>query len=232
MQLKVEQLECTVGNNRLLRNLSFEVREQQCLLLTGQNGSGKTTLLRALAGLLWPTAGSIRWRDIRSSDVYSSEQSEANDTRWLPVTGNANWPLRMLYHGHALGWKAELTVAENLQLQLRLDGLIVSQQQQDAAIDAVGLAPRRHLGFGLLSAGQRRRLTLARISLDQRPLWLLDEPTTALDDAGQQLLAAIIDRHLQQNGSAIVATHPRLPLRGPVSELNLSAVASALAIGE
>lgn len=216
VRLRIDELECTVGNNRLIRALKVSLAAGQCLLLTGPNGSGKTTLLRTIAGLLRPTAGRILWRD----DVLGEAETAAPDG-WLPHT-DAQWRARMLYQGHASGWKADLTVAENLRLQWQLDGIDAGDGQIDAALTLAGLAQRRSLAFAHLSAGQRRRLSLARISGSRRPLWLLDEPATALDDAGQNLLGALLDAHLQRRGSAIVATHQRLPLAGEPVELNLS----------
>ena len=225
MQLRVDQLECTVGSHRLIRDLSLSLVEHECLVLTGANGSGKTTLLRAVAGLLRPSGGTISWRE----GAQGSEAQGSNNV-WQAIE-RARWTQLMLYHGHALGWKAELTVSENLRLQVQLDGLLASAAQLDGALGAVGLTQRRDLAFAQLSAGQRRRLTLARISLDQRPLWLLDEPTTALDDAGQKLLAELIDQHRRRGGMAIIATHQNLALGEAVRELNLSLPRASLSSG-
>jgi heme exporter protein A len=205
--LQVDGLGCTLGNRELFASLSFTLDDGHWLMLTGANGSGKSTLLRILAGLVRPIGGTIRWRgEVRRQ-------------------GDPEWNARFAYQGHAAGWKETLTARENLTLQARLDRPGASARELveagDRAIARVGLVRQRNLPFGRLSAGQRRRLGLARLAMSERPLWLLDEPTTALDTDGQQLFAGLLDEHLGSGGCAVVATHLDFPTRSPSIPLRL-----------
>lgn len=205
--LQVEALGCTLGNRELFADLAFTLADGHWLMLTGTNGSGKSTLLRILAGLVLPTAGTVRWReDLRRQ-------------------GDPGWNAQLVYQGHASGWKELLTAQENLALQARLDRPDARDQElsdsADRAIARVGLVRQRNLPFGRLSAGQRRRLGLARLAMSMRPLWLLDEPTTALDTDGQRLFAGLLDEHLGAGGCAVIATHLDFPTRSPSLPLRL-----------
>lgn len=204
MPLRVRALQCSAGNRVLFAQLSFELIEGQCLVLTGPNGSGKTTLLRALAGLTRPSDGEIHW--LRDSAEMPKGQ--------------------LLYQGHQSGWKAELSARENLALQTRLDEIAASGLQITEALEVAGIEPQADLMFARLSAGQRRRVALARLMLDQRPVWLLDEPATALDAQALRLLADLIDRKLASRGLVIAATHQDLGLAVAPRRLDLdSAIA-------
>lgn len=205
--LQVEALGCTLGNRELFADLAFTLADGHWLMLTGTNGSGKSTLLRILAGLVLPSAGTVRWRgEVRRH-------------------GDPGWNAQFAYQGHATGWKELLTARENLALQARLDRPDANDRElsdsADRAIARVGLVRQRNLPFGRLSAGQRRRLGLARLAMSTRPLWLLDEPTTALDTDGQQLFAGLLDEHLGAGGSAVIATHLDFPTRSPSIPLRL-----------
>lgn len=194
--LSVDALACTLGTRRLFERFALTLQTGQWAMVRGENGSGKSTLLRALAGLITPAAGEIRWlgESIRTSP--------------------AAWHAALLYQGHAQGWKDLLSVQENLQEQHALDG---GTGDVAEAILRVGLARQQHLMFQRLSAGQRRRVGLARLVLGNRPVWLLDEPATALDESGQELLGALIDAHLSQGGSAVIASHqPLRTTRAPI----------------
>jgi len=209
--LEAEGLGCTLGNRRLFASLGFGLDDGQWLMLTGSNGSGKSTLLRILAGLVLPTAGEVRW--------------QGRPRR----PGDAHWHACVVYQGHAAGWKELLTTRENLEMQSRLDlpRATTGERRQavEHAIARVGLQRQRNLPFGRLSAGQRRRVGLARLVLSRRPLWLLDEPTTALDVDGRQLFADILDAHLGAGGSAVVATHLDFPAAAPARPLRLDEAA-------
>jgi heme exporter protein A len=211
--LEAIDLGCTLGNRRLFAGLGFALDAGRWLMLTGPNGSGKSTLLRIVAGLVRPTAGEIRWQ---------GHARRAGDPRWHAC---------LAYQGHATGWKEQLTARENLEMQAWLDQPGASRDRLgtavDAAIERVGLARQRRLPFARLSAGQRRRLGLARLALSPRPLWLLDEPTTALDTDGQRLFAELLDRHLAEGGCAMVATHLDFPTVSPSVPLRLGTRAGA-----
>ena len=208
--LAARALACTLGNRALFASLGFELPEGRWMMLTGVNGSGKSTLLRIVAGLVAPASGEILWR---------GQARRTSDPRW-----NAQFT----YQGHATGWKDLLTVRENLALQASLD-LPSSPAAElagaiDRAVTRVGLGRQRNLPFVRLSAGQRRRVGLARLAMSTRTLWLLDEPTTALDTDGQRLFAELLDAHLGRGGCAVVATHLDFPTRAPAIPLRLGHV--------
>lgn len=208
LRLRVDDLECDAGARVLFEHLSFELEAGYALMLVGPNGSGKTTLLRALAGLVRPSRGLISW--------YTGNHADGART---PAAGLC------LYQGHQTGWKLELTAHENLVAQCQLDGVEVQPAEYRTALARAGIAEQSDLLFGRLSAGQRRRVSLARLMLDVRKVWLLDEPTTALDDAGVALLIRLLDHHLGQGGIAILATHHELRLAAPTSRLRLGETA-------
>jgi len=201
--LEVRALACAAGYRTLFTGLELRVPRTRWMMLVGPNGSGKSTLLRAVAGLARPVAGEILWRGaVRRAD-------------------SPEWRADCLYQGHASGWKDGLEARENLVLQAALDGLDEDPARIDAQLARVGLERQAQLPFVRLSAGQRRRLSLARLALSNRPLWLLDEPGTALDVAGLQTLAALLDEHLERGGLALVATHQPLPCAQPPLVLDL-----------
>lgn len=187
----VERLACARGERRLFENLSFRVTAGQALAVEGANGAGKTSLLRLLAGFLAPVAGRVVVRaDGKDSD---GGEERGKLIGWL---------------GHHDGLKPQLTVAEQLQFYAQLYGHAIDV----AVLDRVGLARQAELPCRYLSAGQRRRLALARLVVSERPLWLLDEPFAALDSAGQALVAQLMARHCGQGGIVIAATHDPLGL--------------------
>ncbi len=207
--LEVRALGCTVGNRRLFESLDFAIPAGAWTMLTGTNGSGKSTLLRMIAGLVPPTSGEVLWNGAARR------------------RGDPAWHGAFVYQGHASGWKDSLSTRENLAMQVWLDTApgdpAGHEQALDAALERTGLTRQRRLPFTRLSAGQRRRLGLARLALSTRPLWLLDEPTTALDSDGQTLFAGLLDEHLARGGCALVATHLGLPVRTAGLQLRLGA---------
>jgi len=209
--LQAEGLACAVGYRTLFSDLAFSLHERQWLMLTGPNGSGKSTLLRLLAGLVRPSDGAVRW---------AGRVRDASDPEWHA---------QVLYQGHAPGWKDQLTAAENLRMQAALDlgGVHAGAGLVAQALERVGLTRQRNLQFARLSAGQRRRLGLARLSLVRRPLWLLDEPTTALDTDGQRLFAGLLDEYLGGGGCAVIATHLAFPTESPPVPLRLGVTDAA-----
>ncbi len=192
--LEVHDLAAQRGHARLFAGLSFEVGPGHALVVTGANGTGKTTLLRMLAGLSLPAAGEIRW-----------------DGRPV-VPFDPALRASIAFAGHATALKDELTAEENLTALAELSGESVSSEAIRDALAAVALSARRSLPARVLSQGQRRRIGLARLSLLARPLWILDEPVTALDAAGAELLTTMVAAHLDRGGMAVAATHAPLGL--------------------
>jgi len=182
------------GYARLFSSLSFRVEPGCALFITGANGTGKTTLLRILAGLGAPFAGTVRWRGV---DVAPFAQRLRED---------------VVYGGHLPALKDELSAEENLATLVALMGETVAPANLRDALASVSLDRQASLPARALSQGQRRRLGLARLTLTHRPLWLLDEPATALDTAGIALLKRLLTGHLERGGCALVATHQPLEL--------------------
>ncbi|MCA0249227.1 MAG: heme ABC exporter ATP-binding protein CcmA [Proteobacteria bacterium] len=192
--LEIDGLACRRGGRRVFDRLSFGLGDGELLALTGRNGSGKTTLLRALAGLVRPDAGTVRWR---GADVAHDPEAWRGTLAWL---------------GHLDGLKGDLSVVENLLVAQRLRG--GSADGLDGALLAFDLGALAGRAVRTLSAGQRRRTALARIVLSAAPLWLLDEPLNALDVPAQQAFRVALQRHLAAGGLAIAATHAELGVDG------------------
>jgi heme exporter protein A len=194
--LEVTGLACRRGGRRVFESLSFSLGPGDLLVLTGRNGSGKTTLLRALALLVRPDAGTIRWQ---GADV--TDESDA-------------WRRRLAWLGHLEGLKGDLTVAENLLAAERLRGAAPADDRLDNALVAFDLSALAARAVRSLSAGQRRRTALARVALSQAPVWLLDEPLNALDAPAQAAFRIALEAHLAAGGLAVAATHAELDLAG------------------
>ena len=201
MRLRAWDLTIERGGRRVIAGLSFEAPAGLGLIVTGPNGAGKTSLLRALAGFLPIEAGAVALDD---SDGERTVGEQAH------------------YLGPAEGVKAALTAGENLAFAAAMLGGDSSRKAQLAALAALGLSHVIDFPARLLSAGQRRRVALARLLVAERPLWLLDEPTTALDAAAQTALAAIMQAHLKGGGILVAAVHAPLGLDG-AQELRLGA---------
>jgi heme exporter protein A len=183
-------LTATRGMARLFRDVSFRVSAGEWIAVRGPNGGGKTTLLRCVAGLTRADEGSVA----REGDF--------------------------IYAGHAPGINDSFSAEENLRHSLALRGVACDATALGAALERAGLARRRQLPARRLSAGQRRRIGLARLMLEPAPIWILDEPLTALDDAGQALFGELLERHVAGGGLALVATHHALA-PAPVRELRI-----------
>ncbi len=177
------------GERLVFRDLHFVVAAGGALVLTGPNGSGKSTLLRLLAGLLKPAAGLLTWN---GEDALADPPMHAR---------------RVAYVGHHDAVKLGLTAAENLAFAARLSGRDASE-----ALAAMGLRDLADLPARMLSAGQRRRLALARLALSGAPLWLLDEPTQGLDTASLERFGRLLENYRSGGGTVVAATHVPLPI--------------------
>ena len=182
--LEAEGLAVGRGETVLARDLRFHVASGGGLMLRGPNGAGKSTLLLTLAGLLPPLAGTVAQKGIDPEDGPP-----------------------MHHAGHSNAIRARLTVRDTLSFWAGVNG--PTGLEPGAALDRVGLGRAAGLDAGYLSAGQQRRLALARLLVSRRPVWLLDEPSAALDAEGEALLAALLTEHLAEGGLAIIATHDR-----------------------
>jgi heme exporter protein A len=199
MHLRAWNLTVERGGRRVIAGLSFKAEAGVGLIVTGPNGAGKTSLLRALAGFLPIESGAVAL-DGGDGEFTIGEQAH--------------------YLGHADGVKTALTAGENLAFAAGMLGGDPSRGRQLEALAALGLAHVIDFPARLLSAGQRRRVALARLIVAKRPVWLLDEPATALDAAAQVTFAAIMQAHLKDGGILIAAVHGDLGLEG-VQELKL-----------
>lgn len=188
MKLIADQVCAQRSSRTVLTGISFALKGGDGLLLTGPNGAGKTTLLRVLAGFLKPSSGEIRIEG-GPADAEPGEQCH--------------------FIGHLPQTKAGLTVHENLAFDA---AFLDAGSGVDAALDRLGLSELADIRAGYLSAGQRRRLALARLLVARRPVWLLDEPSVSLDKASTETLARLIAEHLATGGIAIAATHIPLGL--------------------
>jgi len=204
MKLSGHDLACVRGGRLVFSGVDFSIAAGQALVLMGPNGAGKSSLLRVIAGLIRPAAGIVKL-DGGDPDLSVGEQSH--------------------YVGHLDPLKPALTVMENLTFWARfLNGACVADEEALIArgLEAVGLADLAAMPAGYLSAGQRRRLSLARVLAAPRPVWLLDEPTTALDAASQERLQTAMHAHLAGGGLIVAATHAPLGITAP-AELQLGA---------
>lgn len=200
MQLVGHQVTVSRGGHEVLSRLDFAVAAGSSLVLTGPNGSGKTTLLRAIAGLTRLEAGRIA--------LATADDAELQDDETEPIGERCH------FVGHLPAINGRLTLQENLAFWQRYlgDAGEVEDMVTTAALDRVGLGTLGDLPADVLSAGQRRRLALARLFVAKRPLWLLDEPTTALDANSADRLIEAINAHTASGGIAVVATHQPLAL--------------------
>ncbi len=187
MRLSGREVCCVRGGREVFSGLSFEANSGEAIAVVGPNGSGKTSLLRLIAGILAPSGGSITLQG-GEEELTLSEQSH--------------------YLGHRDALKPALSVAENLNFWRDFLGGATSDPTE--SLEVVELDHAARLPAAFLSAGQRRRLSIARLLTVRRPVWLLDEPTNALDTAGQKMFAQLMGDHLARGGLIIAATHTPL----------------------
>jgi heme exporter protein A len=199
--LSLDNIALERGERRIASGISARVAGGEALLLQGPNGSGKSTLLRVLAGLMPAAEGTVAWDGI---DVARDREAHR---------------ARLTFLGHQDALKGGLTALENLQFWASFNG-----GNAEEALKAFGLAKLADRSARTLSAGQKRRLALSRLALsDALPLWLLDEPVTALDTEARASFVALLKRHLAAGGLAIIATHEPLAIEARVLQLGTKA---------
>lgn len=203
MSIKLNGANLTLfrGDKCLFKDLSFALNRGELLLLEGRNGSGKTSLLRAIAGLIELESGSISWNE---RPVSSERQVFQNALVWM---------------SHKVGFKADLTLVDNLLFETKLR--LQSTQDFDDVLQRLNLSKLKRLPFRSLSAGQQRRVALARMVLSDAPLWMMDEPASNLDTQGRALVMTLLKEHLGHGGMAIVAAHQDIELDVPTHKVQL-----------
>jgi heme exporter protein A len=192
--LKVSGLACSRGERRLFTDVGFSLDPGEWLHVQGENGAGKTSLMRLLVGLSPADAGEIRWRGEPAPSVEYRRD--------------------LIYLGHHAAVKEDLTPLENLLLAAALDGVGLDQRGALAALIRLGLRGREELPVRVLSAGQKRRVLLARLLTRPAVIWVLDEAFNALDVAAVTLLGELIAEHLAAGGMAVLTSHQPLPVPG------------------
>jgi heme exporter protein A len=191
MRLTAETLSAERSGEIIFADLGFVIEAGGALIVTGPNGAGKSTLLRIIAGLLEPATGSVR---LEGADAYPDIKSACH------------------YLGHQNAMKPALSVRENLAFWQAFNG--EARLDIDEALEVVGLNGTDHLPFGYLSTGQKRRISIAKLLVSHRPVWLLDEPTAGLDKVSEGRFAGLMRGHLEGGGIIVAATHLPLGLDG------------------
>lgn len=194
--LVARSLTCDRGGRRLFSGLDLALHEGEALVLRGPNASGKSSLLRVLAGLLDPVDGVVLW--------------QGRDTRENP----GPWRRSLAYLGHGFALKPQLTVQQNLSFWHAMEHTEASVPE---ALEQMGLLALADLPASMLSAGQQRRLAIARLALRKGGCWLMDEPTVTLDARSLEGLCAMIEDHRGRGGVVILATHEDLAVRAPAT---------------
>ena len=193
--IEVRGLTCERGERTLFTGMSFTVAPGSLVRIAGSNGAGKTTLLRLLTGLMRPAEGEIFWR---GEPILKAAQDFWRE---------------LCYIGHRNGVKDDLSVMENVLINARIASLSCTPEAARAALAAVGLSDYEDVPAGQLSQGQRRRVALARLWLSESvPLWILDEPFTALDVKGVARLADLVSKHVAEGGVVMLVTHQEVPV--------------------
>jgi heme exporter protein A len=192
--LDITGLSCVRGDRTLFRDLDMAAYPGEVIYVRGRNGCGKTTLLRALAGLLLPESGQIRWQ---GEPIRSLREDYAR---------------HLLYLGHLNAIKGDLTAVENLRIAATLDGYALDEERAWQVLATIGLRGYEDLPSKHLSQGQKRRVALARLLANDATLWILDEPFTALDVAAVDQLQQVIRNHVDAGGIAILTTHQEVAM--------------------
>lgn len=214
--LRAQHLCAKRGGTTLFEGVSFALTPGHWLQVTGQNGVGKTTLLRMVCGLSLPTPNYL-------DDEQGAAQPRAQ--MWWKNSPMAQvrdaFHLALIYLGHAMGLKEELSALENLHALCAIQGQVLTHQAACWALHAMGLKGREHLPIRVLSQGQRRRVALSRLMLHEASLWVLDEPFVALDTQGIETLLGLIEAHLSKGGALLFTSHQAVHLQSPGKVLEL-----------
>lgn len=200
-KLSADDLTLFRGDRCLFKDLGFALNPGELLLLEGRNGSGKTSLLRAIAGLIELETGAVFWDGVA---VLERRQAFHNSLAWMP---------------HRVGFKADLTVLENLQFEAALRSQ--SDREIDEIFERLRIGRLRRLPLRSLSAGQQRRVALARMLLSAAELWIMDEPFTNLDREGRALVIQLVSEHLSRDGMALMTAHQDVELDVPMQVIRL-----------
>ena len=202
--IRVDGLCVDLGRRRALDAVTLNLARGRVTAILGPNGAGKTSLLRVLAGLSRPDGGQLSWN---AQPLAQSEEYKA----------------RLVYMGHANALKDDLTALEALHFLTTVHGRACPQDRMEAALRRMGVFHRRKLPVRMLSQGQRRRVALARLALEENPgFWVLDEPFDALDDAGMAVVQELFIENVQRGGTVLFTSHiPVRPEGLPLLELTL-----------
>jgi heme exporter protein A len=187
--LQARALNCVRGERQLFSGLDLQVFSGECLHVRGANGVGKTSLLRLLTGLAKPDSGEIFW----NHQAITKE--------------SAQYHRELLFLGHRDALKEDLTALENIEMYAAIDELALSQEQALSSLWRFGLRGREYLPVNCLSAGQKRRILMARMATRQAKLWILDEPFNALDKNAVHALQKLITEHLEYGGLVVLTSH-------------------------
>ena len=194
--LEARQITCVRGDRTLFSGLDLQLFAGQCLHVRGENGVGKTSLLRLLTGLVSPESGEVLW----CGHPIKTQASEFHS--------------KLLFLGHRDALKEDLSAIENLRMYAAIDGVALSEQDAFACLWRFGLKGREDLPVNCLSAGQKKRVLMARMLTRRAQVWILDEPFNALDTHAVGELQDLIVEHLQGNGLVVLTSHQSLVISG------------------
>ena len=192
-QLIIENLACQRGDKVLFHHLNLQIQAGDFVQIEGHNGIGKTSLLRIVAGFAIPLEGKVRWN---SEEIFKQREAFNYD---------------LLYLGHQSGIKPELNAWENLCFYQQISHCHQGDEILWNVLQTVGLLGREDIPAAQLSAGQQKRIALARLWLSEAPLWILDEPFNAIDKKGVAVLTALFEQHAQRGGIVILTSHQEVP---------------------